>query len=65
VAARSPEEAMECYALGAAYVIVPSILGAERFRELLRQNKNQAKQWQKTRKIGKVEAKEDIELDEE
>jgi len=65
VAARSPEEAMECYALGAAYVIVPSILGAERFRELLRQNKNQAKQWQKTRKVGKVEAKEDIELDEE
>lgn len=65
VAARSPEEAMECYAAGAAYVIVPSILGAERFRELLRRNKDKAKQWKKARKVEKEEAGNNFCLDTE
>ncbi|MFA6132308.1 MAG: cation:proton antiporter [Patescibacteria group bacterium] len=63
VAARSAEEALECYTAGAAYVIVPSILGAERFSELLRRNKDKAKQWEKIKKTGKKEADEDIGLD--
>jgi len=64
VAARSPEEAMECYAAGAAYVIVPSILGAERFRELLRRNKDWPKKWKKAKKQEKKEAAEEAVLDE-
>lgn len=64
VAARSPEEAMECYAAGAAYVIVPSILGAERFRELLRRNKNKPKKWKQAGQIEKKEAREEKVLDE-
>jgi voltage-gated potassium channel Kch len=63
VAARSPEEAVECYAAGAAYVIVPSILGAERFRELLRRNRDESKQWKKSRKIEKDDVKKEVALD--
>lgn len=63
VAARSPEEAMECYAAGAAYVIVPSILGAERFRELLRRNRDRSKEWKKAKKIEKKEAADGVALD--
>lgn len=64
VAARSPEEAMECYAAGAAYVIVPSILGAERFCELLRRNKNKLRKWRQAGRIEKKEAREERVLDE-
>lgn len=65
VAARSPEEAVECYNNGAAYVIVPSILGAERFCELLRRNKDKIKQWKKAKDVEKKEVVDDIELDRE
>jgi hypothetical protein len=63
VAARSPEEASECYAAGAAYVIVPSILGAERFRELLRRNKDRPRPWKEAKRREKEEAAANFELD--
>jgi len=63
VAARSVEEAVECYKTGAAYVIVPSILGAERFRELLKRNKDKVQQWSKSKKIEKREVRQEIELE--
>ena len=65
VAARTPEEAMDCYAAGADYVIVPSILGAEKFRDLLKRNQSEAKQWKKSRKIEKADVCKEIELDRE
>ena len=49
VAARSPEEAEACYQAGAEYVIVPSLLGAERFCELLKKNKIFDKKWKEER----------------
>lgn len=65
VAARTPEEAMDCYAAGADYVIVPSILGAEKFRDLLKKNQSEAKQWKKSRKIEKADVRRGVRLDEE
>ena len=47
--ARSPEEAEACYQAGAEYVIVPSLLGAERFCELLKKNKIFDKKWKEER----------------
>ncbi|MFH1252838.1 MAG: cation:proton antiporter family protein [Candidatus Uhrbacteria bacterium] len=57
VAARTAEEATDCYSTGAHFVIVPSLLGAERFRELLIKNKDVDKKWQRE---GKVVQKENI-----
>ena len=45
VTAQTHKEAHHCYALGAAYVIVPRILGAEKFRELFVQNQSAKKAW--------------------
>lgn len=45
VAARDAATAAECYAAGAAYVIVPNVLGGEKFRELLEHTRTRAAAW--------------------
>ncbi len=45
VTCRTPEEAHECYEAGASFVIVPNILGAERFKGLLKRKKASRKAW--------------------
>lgn len=50
VTVRALEEVAECYVQGATYVIVPSVLGAQKFQELLRANRTTATRW---RKLGK------------
>lgn len=45
VAVHTAAEAAQCYAAGAAYVIVPNILGGEKFRELLEAQGTAAKAW--------------------
>jgi len=57
VAARSAEEAGDCYEAGAEYVIVPSLLGAERFCELLVKNKSVDKKWRAESRLSKKEEK--------
>lgn len=46
VSARFPEDAARCYALGATYVIIPSVLGGEKMRELLEEKKTRRSSWQ-------------------
>ena len=45
VTCRTPEEAHECYEAGASFVIVPNVLGAERFKGLLKRKKTSRKAW--------------------
>lgn len=45
VTAKTPEDATECYQAGATYVIVPSVLGAEKFKEILDLNRLGVKTW--------------------
>lgn len=45
VSARTEDEAAQCYAAGATYVIVPSMLGGEKFRELLEQKQTRPASW--------------------
>lgn len=45
VTCRTPEEAHECYEAGASFVIVPNVLGAERFSGLLKRKKTSRKAW--------------------
>lgn len=46
VTARQAEDAARCYALGASYVIIPSVLGAEAFSEYLAAKKTKKVAWQ-------------------
>ena len=45
VTVKSSEDAARCYALGATYVIVPSVLGGEHFAQLLKTKKTAKLQW--------------------
>jgi voltage-gated potassium channel Kch len=45
VTVKTNEEAQKCYQSGATYVIVPRILGAHKFRELLLQNQTKKQAW--------------------
>ena len=45
VSCRTPEEAHKCYDKGASFVIVPSVLGAERFGDILKQKKTNKRSW--------------------
>jgi len=47
VSARMPEEASKCYAAGATFVIIPTMLGGERLRELLAEKKTRRLSWQR------------------
>lgn len=47
VTAKTPETAEQLYAEGAQFVIIPSILGGERFGELLKKNQLNRKIWEK------------------
>ncbi len=47
VSARTSDEAAKCYAAGATYVIIPSVLGGEKLRELLEEKKTRRQSWQK------------------
>ena len=46
VTVRSQQEAEEAYAAGAHFVIVPNVLGAERFADLLKKNRMFKTKWQ-------------------
>ena len=45
VSVRTAEEARQCYAAGASYVIVPNMLGGEKFREFLEKKKLRVDGW--------------------
>lgn len=45
VSARTEDEAEQCYKAGAAYVIVPSMLGGKKFRELLEEKQTRPASW--------------------
>jgi Kef-type K+ transport system membrane component KefB len=47
VSARTPDEASKCYAAGATYVIIPSILGGEKLREMLEEKKTRRSSWER------------------
>ncbi|MFH1142720.1 MAG: cation:proton antiporter [Candidatus Uhrbacteria bacterium] len=47
VACRTTEEALKCYSAGASFVIVPNVLGAERFGDILKQKKTSKRSWAK------------------
>lgn len=51
VTVRTPEEAESCYEAGADYVLVPHRLGAQKFLELLHENRTGRRQWKKTRMV--------------
>jgi len=46
VSAHRPEEAHRCYTAGATFVIVPSVLGGERFTQLLASQKTKRREWE-------------------
>ncbi|HBK34010.1 TPA: sodium:proton exchanger [Candidatus Uhrbacteria bacterium] len=46
VSAHRPEEAERCYRAGATFVIVPSVLGGERFTQLLASQKTKRREWE-------------------
>ena len=46
VSARTHEEAMHCYDQGATYVIVPSVLGGEKFKDFLMVKKIKKMSWE-------------------
>ncbi len=45
VTVKTSDEAARCYALGATFVIVPSVLGGEHFGQLLKKKKTAKLQW--------------------
>lgn len=45
VTCRTPDEADQCYEAGATFVIVPNVLGAERFSDILGRKKNSRRAW--------------------
>ncbi len=47
VTCRSPRDVNKCYDAGASFVIVPSVLGAERFGDILGEKKVNKRQWAK------------------
>jgi len=47
VSARLPEEAAKCYAAGATFVIIPTVLGGEKLRELLTEKKTRRQSWER------------------
>ncbi len=47
VTVKTIPEVSECYHLGASYVIVPSVLGAKKFQELLHTNRFMSGNWKK------------------
>jgi hypothetical protein len=47
VSTHTHAEAAHCYEAGATYVIVPSVLGGERFKEFLKKKKATKTQWKK------------------
>ncbi|NBS41639.1 hypothetical protein EBS80_03180, partial [bacterium] len=47
VSARLPEEASKCYAAGATFVIIPTVLGGEKLRELLTEKKTRRLSWER------------------
>ncbi|HBK34880.1 MAG: Transporter, CPA2 family [Candidatus Uhrbacteria bacterium GW2011_GWE2_40_58] len=49
VAAHRQEDAEKCYHAGATYVIVPSVLGGQKFTELLDSQKTQRRNWKTER----------------
>lgn len=49
VTAKSPDDAVQCYGLGAAFVIVPSILGGIHFAQMLKKNKFRKAAWKSHR----------------
>lgn len=51
VSARTPDEAKICYKAGATYVIVPTVLGGEKFRELLVEKKVRRASWEKLAQV--------------
>lgn len=46
VSARKPDEAAKCYAAGATFVIIPTVLGGERLREILTRKKTSRRSWE-------------------
>ena len=46
VTVRNEDEAKKCYAMGASYVIIPSVLGGEAFGQYLKQQKLRRGGWQ-------------------
>ena len=56
VSARLPEEAAKCYAAGATFVIIPTVLGGEKLRELLTEKKTRRQSWERlaeaSRRVG-------------
>ena len=49
VDAETPEDAKRLYAAGATYVIIPTLLGGEKLRELIEQKKTRRAAWQSLR----------------
>lgn len=47
VSARMPDEAAKCYAAGATFVIIPTVLGGEKLRELLTEKKTRRQSWER------------------
>lgn len=45
VTVKREHDVPRCYEAGATYVIVPSLLGADKFRELLRQKQSSSRNW--------------------
>lgn len=51
VSARTKDEAEKCYAAGATFVIIPTVLGGEKLRELLSEKKTRRLSWQKLAEV--------------
>jgi Kef-type K+ transport system membrane component KefB/voltage-gated potassium channel Kch len=45
VTCRTPSQARRCYDKGASFVIIPSVLGAERFGDILKKKKGSKRSW--------------------
>lgn len=56
VSARLPEEAAKCYAAGATFVIIPTMLGGERLRELLMEKKTRRQSWKRLAELAQRDA---------
>lgn len=54
VSARLPEEAAKCYAAGATFVIIPTMLGGEKLRELLTEKKTRRQSWERLARDGRA-----------
>lgn len=54
VSARTAEESEKCYAAGATYVIIPTVLGGEKLRELLEEKKTRRQSWQRLAEMARM-----------